>query len=331
MSEWVYRAETGAASGTDVTVANSTDTSAGFGFDNIAKAGGGTAKYDSDSASGSLALKFVGAVNGDVGRADISTRFTTNTFTFDMAVKMSDYPTSENRVVELLSGTTSVMRLNLRTTGAWTFTDAGNINKWYGSYVLPLNSYSRIGFRLVQGSTSSNGAITVSVYTNYSDTVPAETATYSTINFLTTTSPITALRIGKISSSTTWSYVLLDDVQFSDTRSTLYNAPPATLQTVTVNAGVDQTGIEPGSTVTLAATTSSGSVTWSWVSGPNPTLLGSGSTMTFTAPALMTAQTSVFRATNGSVSDDVSITYLPATDGIVSSTGTIRPSIIKVV
>jgi len=331
MSEWVYRAETGVASGTDITVANSTDTSAGFGFSNIARAGGGTAKYDSDAASGNLALKFTALTANDVGRVDISSRFSTNAFTFDMALKMSSYPSSQNRVVEVLNGTSSVMRLSLMSNGTWTFTDSLNANKWYGSYVIPLNTYSRIGFRIVQGSDETSGAITIAVYTNYSDTVPAETATFSTINFQTTANPINELRLGKITSATTWASCLMDDIQFSDTRTTLYNAPPAALQTVTINAGVDQTNIEPGSTVTLTGTTSSGSVTWSWVSGPNPTLAGNGSTRTFIAPALMTAQTSLFRATNGGVSDDISVTYLPATDGIVSSTGTVRPSIIKVV
>lgn len=90
----------------------------------------------------------------------------------------------------------------------------------------------------------------------------------------------------------------------------------ASMSVATVTAGTDQTGIENGATVTLTATSSTGSVVWSQVSGPTVTLSQSGLTATFTAPGRFAFTTAVFQATASGSSATVSVSFLPATAGI---------------
>lgn len=125
-------------------------------------------------------------------------------------------------------------------------------------------------------------------------------------------------RFGKTQSSNFAGNFLYDSTSI-DTDLSAPGAPGPYVSS-SVNAGVDKVGVEPWSTVTLTATGSS-TATWSHVSGPNPALSGSGSTRTFIAPASFVAATSVFRATVGGAFDEVSVTYLPATDGLVTSVG----------
>lgn len=78
---------------------------------------------------------------------------------------------------------------------------------------------------------------------------------------------------------------------------------------VVADAGVDQTNIEPLTTVTLTGHATGGDGgyihTWTQTSGTTVTLSGVGATRTFTAPAAMTASTLVFQygANDGSDSD----------------------------
>ncbi len=86
----------------------------------------------------------------------------------------------------------------------------------------------------------------------------------------------------------------------------------------TMDAGADQAGIEPGATVTLDSSGSTGVAsgrTWSQVSGPAVTLSDDTATSpTFVAPPSLTAETLVFRVTDNATSafDEVSIDVLMA-------------------
>jgi len=89
------------------------------------------------------------------------------------------------------------------------------------------------------------------------------------------------------------------------------------------NAGPDQNGAEPWSTVTLTGAASTGTIStygWTQTAGSAVTLSGIGATATFKAPPSMDVATLTFSlvvtATNGLVStpDSVSITVLPATE-----------------
>lgn len=104
-----------------------------------------------------------------------------------------------------------------------------------------------------------------------------------------------------------------------DTRSVRKYSLPSTVNTVasnppSVSAGIDQT-VEPWETITLSATSSTGSVTWSKVSGPSVGAL-SGLTPSFSISGTLSTQTLVLRATvtnsDGTATDDVTITILPA-------------------
>lgn len=94
----------------------------------------------------------------------------------------------------------------------------------------------------------------------------------------------------------------------------------ATVSVDTVSAGLDQSNIAPWSTVTLAPSSSTGTVAWSVVSGAPVTPIGSGLAWTFVAPPAMTATSTVLRATAGAAIDDTTISYLPSKNGIVAST-----------
>lgn len=98
----------------------------------------------------------------------------------------------------------------------------------------------------------------------------------------------------------------------------------------TVDAGPDQTDIEPWTTVTLTASSSSGTVAWSQLSGDSVTLSGTGLSRTFTAPPNFAGSTLTFRATNGSATDDVSVSVLPVTDGVVTGVGPLVVTPIRI-
>lgn len=76
--------------------------------------------------------------------------------------------------------------------------------------------------------------------------------------------------------------------------------------------------VRPWSTVTLTGT---GTGTWTQISGPSVVLNGTGTTVTFTAPASMNAQTLVF--SYGGAQTRISIGR--ANHGMVGSSGTITP------
>jgi hypothetical protein len=183
--------------------------------------------------------------------------------------------------------------------------------------VLSINTTYRIECAITPGTTSTGGAAEIALYTNNGSTA-IETQSVTGQNFDGAAGPISQFRVGQIVAGTWNGTTYFDTIRLKDLASGFIGAYSAG---ATVSAGSNQTNVEPWSTVTLTATSSSGTVTWTHVSGPSPTLNGSGLSRTFTAPASFTVQTSVFRATNGAATDDVSITYLPATEGIVTSTG----------
>lgn len=118
-----------------------------------------------------------------------------------------------------------------------------------------------------------------------------------------------------------------DDIRVDDAGG--WPVGPAVVDTV--NAGADQSDVEPwDTTVTLTATSSSGSATWSQVAGTTQVLTGSGALVrTFTPTRSLSAQTLVFRATNGSATDDVTVSILPATDAILTSGGLVPVRLVR--
>jgi hypothetical protein len=182
---------------------------------------------------------------------------------------------------------------------------------------LSANTEYRIEYAITAGTTSTGGAAEIALYA-HGGTTALETKSITGQNFDGAAGPISQFRIGQVATSAWDGTTYFDTIRVKDL-ATGFIGPLAAGGTV--NAGPNQVDVEPWTTVTLTATSSSGTVTWSHVSGPTVVLSGSGLSRTFTVPASFTAQTSVFRATDGAMTDDVSITYLPATEGIVTSTG----------
>lgn len=319
MSTWVYTAETGLPSGTTVTAANSNDGSAGFAFTPETVNGGSIVFSSASALRGSLSVLFAAPTANDVARAFIDTVFSSNNLVLDLAFRTPAYPAGgSTRLIEVLGSTVSALRININTSGNIEAYNAANALLWTSNASVATASTGwRIGIRVVS-ATSTTGRLQISYYSSKTATVAAETMTTVTAgNF--GTAALSSLRVGKINSAPTWNAVYSDDWQISDTRTTLFDAPASSGDTV--GAGSNKTNVEPWSTVTLTATSSSGSATWSWVSGPNPTLSGSGAlTRTFIAPPSFSVTTSVFQATNGTATDTISVAYLPATDGLVTST-----------
>lgn len=108
----------------------------------------------------------------------------------------------------------------------------------------------------------------------------------------------------------------------------------------TANAGADQTGVEPGATVTLTGTVADtdGTATGAWTQtagSPAVTLAGSGLTRTFSAPLTMSGTTLTFAlaATDNlgaTGTDTMTVAVLPASE-LVNIGGTWMPARLTVV
>jgi hypothetical protein len=322
MTDFLYTAETGLADGTSVTLANSDDGTAGFAWTPTKAAGGAITFSTSSPLRGALSVMFSAPATTDVARADITGLFSTMNFVGDLAFHTPSYP-SDGNFAEVRAGATSIVKFGLKSTGQIEVRNSANALLWTSTASVNTGATGwRLGFRAVV-ATATTGALEVSYYATKAATTPAETMP-PIANGAFGTAAIDALRIGKITSAPTWAAFWSDDWQLSDSRTTLFGGPATAADTV--SAGADQVNVEPWSTVTLTATSSSGSATWSRVSGPNATLTGTGLTRTYTAPAAFNAaQATVWQATNGTASDQMSVTYLPATEGIVTS---VNPTVI---
>lgn len=129
--------------------------------------------------------------------------------------------------------------------------------------------------------------------------------------YVGTTGPVSAGSTMKTASMSVASGVATKMLLFVEPSGT----PPV------VSAGADQTAAEPYKTVTLAATSSESSVSWSQLTGTSVTLSGSGLSRTFTAPGTLDGETLTFRASatngNGTTTDDVAVTVLPVNERVV--------------
>jgi hypothetical protein len=141
---------------------------------------------------------------------------------------------------------------------------------------------------------------------------------------------IAYFQAGKCNTTTDAVTVILDDLRaLTGTYSLADPSLPAGNITPTANAGRDQTGIEPWSTVTLNASASTdadgtiASYTWRQISGTSVVLSGSGATRSYMAPATLAGETLVFGCTvtddtgADSAEDMVSHTVLAVTERAV--------------
>lgn len=219
------------------------------------------------------------------------------------------------------SAGTMLAELRLVNGTALTLRNSGSIAIWTGPTLTAGTKY-RINW------SYSNTAGTQRCQVFIGSNLEGSTPDYDS-GAVASTAAGTAARISMgVLNSTTATYrfdnVTIDNASFAAPTGAPSNVPP------TVNAGVDQTGIDPGQVVTLTGTASDSdgtvsSTSWTQTAGsPTVTLSGSGNTRTFTAPATSAGTTLTFQfsATDNSgatSTDTMTVTVLQASDFIMVS------------
>lgn len=173
-------------------------------------------------------------------------------------------------------------------------------------------------YRFEMTVDTQTGILSMAVFNGHS-TTPIASQNNVVGNFIEDN--IGCLRLGKNATTPQAETQLWDDIVL--TSDTTFVGPAIII--ATVSAGADQESIEPFSTVSLAASELTGTITsWSWTqtSGTAVTLTGSGATRTFIAPASTATQTLGFQVTgDGTATDAVSITINPHLEWMKTSTG----------
>ncbi len=232
-----------------------------------------------------------------------------------LVVKFTGAPTVSTCVLMQVRGTLQNGDLRVTTGGVihMSLSDGTTVGLTGGTVVdmSPSSPWYVIDIWLTEGTTSSNGQAKFQVrdLTNLTTILQSGDSGTTRNTGVQGTDVITDWRIGKFTQTATMPLFYVAQHRAND-GATDYIADP-TPSGITGNAGPDQAGVEPWTTVTLSAT---GTGTWSQVSGTAVTIIGSGAVVTFTAPASLNSQTLVF--TYGG--DQVNISILPATEAVYS-------------
>lgn len=231
-------------------------------------------------------------------------------------------PTANAVIATLRHASGSIVQIqHTATTGKIRVLDSAGTAVWDSTPAYPTTGVPRISIYADRAA----GTIKVAVYANWSDTTPISGASATLTGIALGANDFAAAQFGKITTTFVGS-MYLDDVRVDDGATDLL--PPESNNTApTVNAGADQTGVEPWATVTLSATATdpdgtTPTVTWAQTGGsPTVTLSGSGSTRTIEAPGTIAGTTLTFTATasDGSLSatDAMTVAVLPATERAV--------------
>lgn len=328
MATWVNGMETGQPAGTPVTLANS-GLGEGFSWTPVVTATATIQTSTTTPLFGTRSVVLAAPVTGDVARGAVTGLFSTTNLVVDLAFRTPAWPSAEGRIFEPLAAGVYGFRMNIATTGQIKVLNAAGAGIWTSTSLVSRAATGwRIGVRVVAGTTITNGRLEVSYYANATDTVAAEVMpTITTGNF--GLAAFDEIRFGKISSTGVMAVTAVDGFQISDTRTTLFGAPPTS---VVVGAGADETNLEPWNEKILTATTTGTSVAWSQVSGPTTTIVSTGAlTASYTYKPVAAGYVSLtFRATDTGVTDDVVHTFLPARDWIVISTNPVVRKPVKI-
>lgn len=220
-----------------------------------------------------------------------------------------------------------LLRWQLKSDGTLQIGDASNVFVVaVAAGTIKWNTFYRFELVITSGSTTA-GVYQVRAYDASNNLLG--TASSSTANL--SANPITAFDLGNqggLASSVTMGY---DSLQIESGRTT--EIGPYVSVTITVNAGVDQTGIEPYTTVNVAGTdnaTGSPTRVWSQTAGSTVSVQQSGKTAYFTAPGTLGGTTVTLKYTVGTTADSVDITVLAVTERAVVNGAEVPMQIIGV-
>ncbi len=212
-----------------------------------------------------------------------------------------------------------------------------------GTSVLAIDTWYRISFAITKGADTSSGTVEWAYFLPGSDT-PIESKSYSAAN--TGTSNVAYAFLGDTTSRSATHTWYADTVRGSSLVSGWLLAYPENSVPI-ANAGFDQTGVEPYTTVILDGSGSSDfdndtlSYAWTQTAGASVTLSSTTATQpTFTAPAVLNGDMLTFQLiVNDGVSDSnpdtVSVAIEPHTiwkitkpGGVPAATTAIRRHVI---
>lgn len=210
---------------------------------------------------------------------------------------------------------TRIADFNLNDTGTIRVFDLNNANQLIApSGTIVVNNTYR--FEIIIDTVAS--VLTMAIYSG-DNTTPLVSVNNIAGNF--SAASVGCIRLGKTTTTQQAETQLWDDIVLT---SDQVFVGPAVIA-ATVSAGPDRDQIEPFSEVSINGTALTGSIaTWAWsqLSGPAVTLFGSGSSRTFTAPAVSSSSVLQFQVVgDGLATDTVSITVNPHLDWLKKASG----------
>lgn len=227
-------------------------------------------------------------------------------FTFDLVIEQT--VDANTGILSMYLADTALPAekvLDVRIVGGATTLQLRDVNSTvFTSTALSLNTRYRVAVMAKLGATASARRVRMIVMNAAGDTAISDSGEQVSN---TTVAAMRHTRIGPLTDNT--SQLVFGRLRGDDTDGPVLTPAP------TVSAGADQLDVLPGSTVTLtAATTGTGTLTWTQTSGPTVTLSGTGNSRTFVAPPYWPTGANapvgaalVFTASYGGATDTVSV------------------------
>lgn len=290
----------GGTNNTTVSTGNSGGAS-GDAFSNVEIGAGASLVYSNERPQhGALGYKFTGS-SGTVTRLTWS-GFNTTAFVFRIYFEFDTLPPSGFRLIDVRNNTASGLRvvLNGSNQPVLQTNNGGTTLKTFTTAIAADTKY-RIEVAATPGN-ASNATIKMDLYLGDS-TTPVETGYSSTTVTTGYTTNITNVQFISAAGSTFTGVAYFDDFAAQD-GTTTYIGPI----TVVANAGVDLTGILPGSLVYLDGSASEGSsANWEQSFGvPGVTIINENEFIaSYIAPATLTGTTLEFEVTIDATDSDI--------------------------
>lgn len=281
---------------------------------------GVTARVISGAAGGSAYAEYGSALIGEQSAGYVQARV--------LAEALPALPIS---VLTLTEGGTARARLQVGADGKVRVLDSASTVVWTSTTTLTAGTQ----YVLALFANTSTGAYQARIYPALASGAVVEDSGAKTGAGLGAATHNTA-RYGLTADQGDVPGLQVQDMAYSSTtwpvRQVITSAPP------TITVGPNQVGVEPGATVTLAAsgTASSGgavTITWAQVGGTTLTITqGAGGSATFTAPYNVADQTYTLRATGSdgsqSATASMTVTVLRSTE-TYRQDGVVRPASLR--